>query len=1225
MFSQISIKSSRRSSVFALRLVLSCAALSAAISESLFSNTSIASTVLVGKAKAHPERILAKFSDKSRIGAQSSVLRGAGLHLRHESELVPGLVILEGRNVALKNGDPNSDLTPVSENLLKRIEMLRDSGLFEYVEPDYVQHIHLEPTDESFVDDTLWSLRNSGESGGVAGADIDAVRAWDLATGSRSVIVAVIDTGIRYTHRDLTEQMWRNLDELPGNGIDDDQDGFVDNLFGVNAVENGGNPFDDNNHGTHIAGTIGAAANDDNPHVGVVWNVQLMACKFLDGEGFGFTSDAIRCIDFAVKNGARILNGSWGGGPFSNGLFDSISMAGTEGVFFVTSAGNDGSDNDLFPAYPASFQIENVISVAALDRRDRLAPFSNYGRQSVDMGAPGVEIFSSTATSDFSYSTMKGTSMAAAHVSGIAALILGNREEASLSELRARLLSATVPVADLDGKVRMAGRVNAYRALTAEPDGTMETSVTPFHRTELRAGDVVPVHLTVTDIVGITNALVRMRFEEMNKEAVFRNDGLSVDTMPSDAVYSFQLEVPRKSGSITLLIEITAPGKEKLSHTVRYEVLAPPFNDDFADAAIVPPLGGVYLVNNKLATVQPGEPLHARVSSRSGSVWWRWMPARSGSAVVDTAGSGFDTILSVYTSGDLSSLLEVVSSDDTGVELQSFVEFDAVAGMTYSIAVAGFSSSDVGTIRLRIESDGGQDLSPPVLSIRSPLSGITITNANGDSVVISGTTADPLPNRSGVSEVLLQMNGTIAKPAFGTTNWSSTNVLEIGENTIKVIATDFAGNVSTPRFLTILYRPLRAPNDLFSNAVELIGREGEVIADSADASKEFGEMSHAGGEGGNSVWWQYRPTSDGVLRLTTEGSDFDTTLAIYTGNRVTNLTFIASNDNAAQGVYHSYVIQAIEAFQVYRIVVDGCAAGAAGVVRLAYSFESQAVHSLSIIPSSGGKVSSRSGVFAHNSEVEISAEPAEGFVFDRWEGFVESRDNPLKIYLVTDVSLSAVFLAKEFSDGFETETLDQLMWTHDGEAAWSSQREHSFSCVRAARSGAVSDGQHSALVLIANCYFGRGAFEVKVSSEPTWDVLEFFINGDRTARWSGEVNWESFEFGVPSGINRFEWRYSKDIGGISIGLDSAFIDDLSLPLIDASDLTPPKLSLHLRTDQTVRIELRGQPNRVYVIETANDLLDWKPVSTNSAPLGSVRFIDSRSSQDPKKFYRAIMP
>ena len=157
---------------------------------------------------------------------------------------------------------------------------MKQSGLFEYVEPDYIGHAYLAPTDQAFVNGTLWGLRNLGLNGGKRGADISATNAWEITTGSTNVIVAVIDTGIRYTHNDLFTQMWHNPGETPGNMKDDDGNGFVDDVFGINAITGSGDPFDDNNHGSHVAGTIGAAANNGNPHVGVAWKVQLMACKF---------------------------------------------------------------------------------------------------------------------------------------------------------------------------------------------------------------------------------------------------------------------------------------------------------------------------------------------------------------------------------------------------------------------------------------------------------------------------------------------------------------------------------------------------------------------------------------------------------------------------------------------------------------------------------------------------------------------------------------------------------------------------------------------------------------------------------------------------------------------------------------------------------------------------------------------------------------------------------
>ena len=187
--------------------------------------------------------------------------------------------------------------------------------------------------------------------------------------------------------------MWRNPAEIAGNGVDDDNNGYVDDVFGINAISGSGNPFDDNDHGTHVAGTIGATANGGGPHVGVAWNVRLMALKFLPAAGGGLLSDAIECINYAISKGANIMNNSWGGGGFSTALSNAIERARVANILFVAAAGNEGSNNDVSPAYPASYTHANIVSVAAIDRRNQRASFSNFGRSSVDLAAPGVEIF----------------------------------------------------------------------------------------------------------------------------------------------------------------------------------------------------------------------------------------------------------------------------------------------------------------------------------------------------------------------------------------------------------------------------------------------------------------------------------------------------------------------------------------------------------------------------------------------------------------------------------------------------------------------------------------------------------------------------------------------------------------------------------------------------------------------------------------------------------------
>jgi subtilisin family serine protease len=361
--------------------------------------------------------------------------------------------------------------TPGQDGLERAMEAMRQSGLFEYVEPDYVLtvHDHMTPDDPSYTDGSLWGLHNVGQNGGTADADIDAPEAWHVRTSAEPVIVAVIDTGIRYTHEDLAANMWINPGEIPGNGVDDDNNGFVDDVYGVNAIVMAGDPMDDHGHGTHVAGTIGAAGDNARGVVGIAWRVQLMACKFLASNGSGLTSDAITCVDYAVAMGARVMNNSWGGGAHSQALEDAIVAARDAGIVFVASAGNDGADLDAYVKYPAEYDVDNVLAVAATDRNDRLASFSNFGVQSVELGAPGVFILSSHGGGDTNYAYFSGTSMAAPHVSGAAALMLAQFPSMTYREVIDRLVAGTDPVDALSGRTISGGRLNLHRSLSQDP------------------------------------------------------------------------------------------------------------------------------------------------------------------------------------------------------------------------------------------------------------------------------------------------------------------------------------------------------------------------------------------------------------------------------------------------------------------------------------------------------------------------------------------------------------------------------------------------------------------------------------------------------------------------------------------------------------------------------------------------------------------------------------
>jgi subtilisin family serine protease len=343
------------------------------------------------------------------------------------------------------------------------------AGWVEYVEPDFMISESARPDDPFFSQ--LWGLANSGSLGGQAGADIAAPAAWDVTTGSREVVIAVIDTGVDYTHPDIAANMWRNPGEIAGSGRDDDGNGFVDDIHGWNFVARNGRPLDDNGHGTHVAGTIGAVGNNGTGVTGVSWQVSIMALKFLDANGSGTTANAIAAINYATRMrrdfGINIVatNNSWGGGGFSAGLRDAIAAGRQAGILFVTAAGNEGRDNDRLASYPASYPDEAVIAVAASDRSDRLAGFSNVGASTVHLAAPGVGIVSTVPGGR--YASYSGTSMAAPHVAGTLALMAAANPDATASELRTALLATTRPVEGLAGQVVTGGVVDAGAAVRA--------------------------------------------------------------------------------------------------------------------------------------------------------------------------------------------------------------------------------------------------------------------------------------------------------------------------------------------------------------------------------------------------------------------------------------------------------------------------------------------------------------------------------------------------------------------------------------------------------------------------------------------------------------------------------------------------------------------------------------------------------------------------------------
>ncbi len=343
-----------------------------------------------------------------------------------------------------------------------------------YAEPNYIVHIaDTVPNDPLFPQ--LWGLQNTGQPilgvPGTPGADISAAPAWDLTTGSQANVVAVVDTGIDYTHPDLADNVWTApagfTVTIGGTSLT-----CAAGTRGFNAILNTCDPRDDNSHGTHVSGTIGALGNNSVGVVGVNWTASIMGIKFLNAGGSGTTADAINAIEFAVQvkaafadtRGAnvRILSNSWGGGGFSQALLDEINRANDNNMLFVAAAGNFGRDNDVVPFYPASYPTPNLVAVAATTNNDFRAFFSNYGATTVHLGAPGVDVLSTVPGGNYRY--LSGTSMATPHVSGAAALVL-SLCALDTSGLKATLLNNVDPVASMADITITGGRLNVNNAL----------------------------------------------------------------------------------------------------------------------------------------------------------------------------------------------------------------------------------------------------------------------------------------------------------------------------------------------------------------------------------------------------------------------------------------------------------------------------------------------------------------------------------------------------------------------------------------------------------------------------------------------------------------------------------------------------------------------------------------------------------------------------------------
>ena len=1005
--------------------------------------------------------------------------------------------------------------------------------VLEYVEPDYIIHAALIPDDPRFVDGTQLGLNNLGQNGGTDDADIDAPEGWEIIHDASNVTIAVIDTGTRYTHQDLAENMWVNAGETPNDKIDNDQNGVIDDIFGFNSINNTGDPNDDNGHGTLVAGIIGAVGDNGIGVTGIAWRTQLMAVKFLSEDGNGVVTDAVECINYSRLNGAQVINASWSGGGFSQTMLNAIEETRKAGILFVTAAGNLSNDNDLVPLFPANFFLDNIVSVASSTRNDEISHFSNFGESTVDIAAPGSAIFTTFNRTDFDYVTRSGTSMAAPYISGVIALLKANFPNEDHKTLINRLLVGGDKVSETQDKVRSGARVNLSASLNLETVPELPEFIEPLRTQAAGEGESVIFHVEVSGDPPLTYNWSKDGQPIPGATQNF----LIVDNIDISKEGIYKVKVGNEFGvngsSASLFVATVRPELGEALDTLDFNWRSVGFalwldqSDDTRDGVDAAASGFISdgLISQFGTTIEgPG----------SGSFWWR-----SSSEVL------FDFLLFVI---DGEQQISISGINDWSEYTFSIPEGEHVLAWAYTKDESLSIGDDRGYVDNFVFSP--ENIIPPQI-VSESTNRVATPGANVKFSVIA-TGSGPLNYQwekdgtvlAGETKALLNL--TDVKPTdTGTYRVEVSNSAETTLSNIFNLSVQ-ASNNALSLALDNNDWPWNNGNDVpwfNQDTIAFDGfdsLQGGSISDNESSSFETSVI----GPGLISFYWKVS-SEDGNDELTFIIDDQpresisgevewqQVNFSVPAGAHVLRWVYV-KNGSLTLGADTGWIDQ----FQFKSIDADLPFLTRQPKNTLVFlgervSFNAEASGAQPLIYQWRKNDSALLGENSNTLELTATSSSDAG-------AYAVEVTNSFGSVMSDRVALTV------FNDGDplgQALELSESTWKTDGSNKWFPQAVVNRDGNDALQSGPLKDGQFSEFSI--NLEGSRTlSFWWKVSSEQNRDYLRFYIDNTRIAEISGIFDWQQQHIPIPEGIHNLRWIYEKDFNG-SKGQDAAWVDNLS--------------------------------------------------------------------------------